>query len=92
LGSVRTEFYIDKRFHLPALLIESDKEDGMFFKMTNAICPEQLLVVNVELILWRGRTRLIFYVLTDRAGAIPDYRGQKIADRVKARLIGSAAA
>lgn len=89
LGSVQTEFYIDQRFHLPALLIESNEEDGMFFKMTNAICPENLLVVNANLLLWQGRTRLILYVLTDRTGGIPDYRGHKIAERVKARLLGS---
>ncbi|NJN30247.1 MAG: hypothetical protein HC824_07255 [Synechococcales cyanobacterium RM1_1_8] len=89
LGSVQTEFYIDKQFHLPALLIESDEEDGMFFKMTNAICPEKLLVVNANLLPWRGRTRLILYVLTEQGKAIPEYRGQKMAERVKARLNGS---
>lgn len=91
LKSVQTEFYIDQHFHLPTLVIESDTEDGMFFKMTNAISAENLLVVNAKLLLWKGRTRLILYVLTDRAAAIPDYRGQKIAERVKARLTGPAA-
>ena len=91
LSSVQTEFYIDQRFHLPALLLESDEEDGMFFKMTNAICPENLLVVNANLLLWRGRTRLILYVLTAQVKSIPDYRGQKIAERVKSRLNGSIA-
>lgn len=87
LGSVQTEFYIDQHVHLPALVIEADDEDGMFFKMTNAICPENLLVVNTNLLVWKkGRTRLILYVLTDRAAAIPEYRGQKIAERVLARL------
>ncbi len=86
LSRVRTEFYIDQVFHLPALLVEAETQDGVFYKMANAIAPEKLLVVNANLILWQGHTRLILYVLNHQANSIPDYLGHKMAERVRERL------
>ncbi len=87
LNSAQTEFYIDQVFHLPALLVEADTQDGVLYKMASAITAEKLLVVNANLIAWRqGRTRLILYVVDHQANPIPDYRGQKIAERVREKL------
>ncbi|NJR70787.1 MAG: hypothetical protein HC771_20720 [Synechococcales cyanobacterium CRU_2_2] len=86
LEDVRTEFYIDQVFHLPALLVEGNTQEGVFYKIANAMAPENLLVVNANLIVWQGRTRLILYVLNRQASSIPDYLGHKLADRVKQRL------
>lgn len=62
LEDVETEFYVDV-FHLPALLIEADNQPGLFYKVMYAIWQEDLLVVNANLLVWRGRTRLILYLL-----------------------------
>ena len=59
LEEVATEFYVDPVFHLPALLIEADNQPGLFYKVMYAIWQEDLLVVNANLLVWRGRTRLI---------------------------------
>ncbi len=87
LEQVETEFYVDPVFHLPALLIEADNQPGLFYKVMNAIWQEDLLVVNANLLVWRGRTRLILYLLGPNESAIPEYLGQKIAESVKYRLL-----
>jgi hypothetical protein len=88
LEQVETEFYVDPVFHLPALLIEADNQPGLFYKVMYAIWQEDLLVVNANLLVWRGRTRLILYLLGPNESLIPEYLGQKIAEGVKQRLLG----
>ncbi|TAF51597.1 MAG: hypothetical protein EAZ61_10170 [Oscillatoriales cyanobacterium] len=88
LEDVETEFYVDPVFHLPALLIEADNQPGLFYKVMYAIWQEDLLVVNANLLVWRGRTRLILYLLGPNESAIPDYLGNQIAESVRLRLMG----
>ena len=88
LEQVETEFYVDPVFHLPALLIEADNQPGLFYKVMYAIWQEELLVVNANLLVWRGRTRLILYLLGPNESLIPEYLGQRIAEGVKYRLLG----
>ena len=89
LEQVETEFYVDPVFHLPALLIEADNQPGLFYKVMYAIWQEDLLVVNANLLVWRGRTRLILYLLGPNESLIPEYLGQKIADGIRYRLLGN---
>ena len=88
LEEVATEFYVDPVFDLPALLIEADNQPGLFYKVMYAIWQEDLLVVNANLLVWRGRTRLILYLLGPNESLIPEYLGQKIAEGVRQRLMG----
>ncbi|NEP47603.1 MAG: hypothetical protein F6K65_01655 [Moorea sp. SIO3C2] len=88
LKQVETEFYVDPVFHLPALLIEANNQPGLFYKVMYAIWQEDLLVVNANLLVWRGRTRLILYLLGPNGNLIPDYLGQKIAESIRRRLLG----
>ena len=88
LEKVETEFYVDPVFHLPAILIEADNQPGLFYKVMYTIWQEDLLVVNANLLVWRGRTRLILYLLGPNENLIPEYLGQKIADGVRSRLMG----
>ncbi|MCY7392546.1 MAG: hypothetical protein LH647_13990, partial [Leptolyngbyaceae cyanobacterium CAN_BIN12] len=88
LEQVETEFYVDPVFHLPALLIEADNQPGLFYKVMYAIWQEDLMVVNANLLVWRGRTRLILYLLGPNESIIPEYLGQKIAEGVRQRLLG----
>jgi hypothetical protein len=87
LERITTDFYIDPVFHLPALLIEADNQPGLFYKVMYAIWQEDLLVVNANLLVWRGRTRLILYLLGPNGNLIPDYLGQKIAEGMRYRLM-----
>ncbi len=89
LKDIQVEFYIDPVFHLPALLIEAKNEPGFFYKIMYAIWQEDLLVVNANLLMWRGRTRLILYLLGPNESLIPEYLGNRIAESVKIRLLGS---
>ncbi len=86
LEQINTDFYIDSVFHLPALLIEADNQPGLFYKVMYAIWQEDLLVVSASLLVWRGRTRLILYLLGPNENLIPEYLGHKIADSLKQRL------
>ncbi len=88
LEEVETEFYVDPVFHLPALLIEADNQPGLFYKVMYAIWQEDLLVVNANLLVWRGRTRLILYLLGPNENIIPDYLGNGISESVRQRLLG----
>jgi hypothetical protein len=88
LEKVQTEFYVDAVFHLPALVIEADNQPGLFYKVMYAIWQEDLLVVNANLLVWRGRTRLILYLLGPNESIIPEYLGHKIAEGVRQRLLG----
>ncbi|MEB3212822.1 MAG: hypothetical protein VKL39_15795 [Leptolyngbyaceae bacterium] len=88
LEQVETEFYVDPVFHLPALLIEANNQPGLFYKVMYAIWQEDLLVVNANLLVWRGRTRLILYLLGPNENLIPEYLGQKIAEGMRTRLLG----
>lgn len=88
LEQVETDFYVDPVFHLPALLIEADNQPTLFYKVMHAIWQEDLLVVNANLLVWRGRTRLILYLLGPNESLIPEYLGQKIAEGVRSRLLG----
>ncbi|MGB3240563.1 MAG: hypothetical protein WBB29_19890 [Geitlerinemataceae cyanobacterium] len=88
LEDVETEFYVDPVFHLPALLIEADNQPGLFYKVMYAIWQEDLLVVNANLLVWRGRTRLILYLLGPNESIIPDYLGNGISESVRQRLLG----
>jgi hypothetical protein len=89
LEQVETEFYIDPVFTLPMLLIEADIQTRFFYKVADAIWNEDLLIVNATLLNWRGRTRMILYLLGPDESAIPDYLGQRIAEGVKRRLSGT---
>ncbi|NJK59761.1 MAG: hypothetical protein HC918_05235 [Oscillatoriales cyanobacterium SM2_1_8] len=86
LKNVETNFYVDKVFHLPAILIEADSQPALYYKVMNAIWQEDLLVVNANLLVWRGRTRLIFYLLGPNESTIPEYLGTRLADSLKHRL------
>lgn len=88
LEQVETEFYVDPVFHLPALLIEADNQPGLFYKVMYATWQEDLLVVNANLLVWRGRTRLILYLLGPNESLIPEYLGQRIAESMRQRLLG----
>jgi hypothetical protein len=88
LEQVETEFYVDPVFKLAALLIEADNQPGLFYKVMYTIWQEDLLVINANLLVWRGRTRLILYLLGPNENLIPDYLGQKIAESVRLRLMG----
>jgi hypothetical protein len=88
LEQVQTEFYVDPVFHLPALVVEADNQPGLFYKLMYAIWQEDLLVVNANLLVWRGRTRLILYLLGPNESLIPEYLGHKIAEGVRQRLVG----
>jgi hypothetical protein len=83
---VETQFYIDPVFHLPTLLIDANNNPQLFYQVMHAIWQEDLLVVNANLLLWRGQTRLIFYLLGPDESLITDYLGQKIAESVRQRL------
>lgn len=87
LERIETEFYVDPVFHLPALLVEADNQPGLFYKVMYAIWQEDLLVVNANLLVWRGRTRLILYLLGPNESLIPEYLGQKIAEGMRYRLL-----
>jgi hypothetical protein len=87
LEQVQTEFYVDPVFHLPTLVIEADNQPGLFYKVMYAIWQEDLLVVNANLLVWRGRTRLILYLLGPNENLIPEYLGHKIAEGVRQRLL-----
>ena len=86
LEGVSTEVYVDPVFHLPALLIEANTQPGLFYKVMYAVWQEDLLVVNANLLVWRGRTRLILYLLGPNESLIPEYLGQKIAEGIRTRL------
>ncbi|MFM7366110.1 MAG: hypothetical protein ACKO11_16780 [Cuspidothrix sp.] len=88
LDHVQTDFYVDPVFHLPAVFVEADNRPGLFYKVMYAIWQEDLLVVNANLLVWRGRTRLIFYLLGPDESPIPEYLGDRIAEGIKQRLIG----
>jgi hypothetical protein len=89
LKQVETEFYTDPVFHLPALLIEADNQADLFYKVMYAMKQESLLLVNANLLVWRGRTRLILYIMGPNESLIPEYLGQRIAKNVRQRLLGS---
>lgn len=84
---VETQFYIDPVFNLPTLLIDANNNPKLFYQVMDAIWQEDLLVVNANLLLWRGQTRLIFYLLGPDESSITDYLGQKIAESVRQRLV-----
>jgi hypothetical protein len=88
IASAETEFYIDPVFNLPTLLVEADNQHDLFYKVANAIWHEDLLIINATSLAWRGRNRLILYLLGPDESLIPDYLGQKIAESVKRRLQG----
>jgi hypothetical protein len=84
---VETQFYLDPVFNLPTLLVDAENHPKLFYQIMHAIWQEDLLVVNANLLLWRGQTRLIFYLLGPNESAIPDFLGQKIAESVRQRLL-----
>jgi hypothetical protein len=94
LAGVKTEFYIDQVHHVPALLIQATDSARtldthhtvLMYKAMSAVAKEDVMVVNSNLLCWQGSTRLILYVLTANAGQIPDYVGNKMAERVKRAL------
>jgi len=69
-------------------LIEANSEPALFYKVMNAVWQEDLLIVSANLLVWRGRTRLILYLLGPNESVIPEYLGKKIADSIKQRLSG----
>jgi hypothetical protein len=89
LVKVETNFYVDRVVQLPTILIEANSEPALFYKVMNAVWQEDLLVVSANLLVWRGRTRLILYLLGPNESVIPEYLGKKIADSIKQRLLGN---
>ena len=89
LKQVEIEFYVDPVFHLPALVIEASNQPGLFYKVMHAVWQEDLLVVTTNLLVWRGRARLILYLLGPNENMIPEYLGHKIAEGVRYRLMNS---
>ncbi|AMA09293.1 hypothetical protein [Picosynechococcus sp. PCC 73109] len=87
LAEVHTEFYIDPVFHLPTLIIEAKEQEGLLYRAMYAIWQEDLLVINANLVSWRGNTRLILYLFGPNESAIPEYLGQRIASDVRDRLL-----
>lgn len=87
MQGINAEFQVDQVFDLPTLMIEAESQDGVLFKIMNAIAEERLLAVSANWLIFRGRTRLMLYILNEHAQKIPDYQGHKIADRVKAALM-----
>jgi len=88
LVKVETNFYVDRVVQLPTILIEANSEPALFYKVMNAVWQEDLLIVSANLLVWRGRTRLILYLLGPNESVIPEYLGKKIADSIKQRLSG----
>lgn len=87
LKDVQTSFYTDNVFNLPALLVEATSHPGLLYKVMHAIWGEDLLVINTNLMLWRGRVRLLLYLLGPNGNLIPDYLGQRLAQNVKDRIL-----
>ncbi|MBV5257828.1 hypothetical protein FLX56_05245 [Synechococcus moorigangaii CMS01] len=87
LDQVSTEFYIDPVFHLPTLIVEAEEQVGLLYRVMHAIWQEDLLVINANLMSWRGRMRLILYLFGPNESAIPEYLGQRIAVSVRDRLL-----
>ncbi len=88
LTKVETDFYVDRVVQLPTILIEANSEPALFYKVMNAVWHEDLLVISANLLIWRGRTRLILYLLGPNENIIPEYLGKKIAESIKERLSG----
>ncbi len=87
LQSATVRYYLDRVFHLPALLIEADTEPSLFYKVASALCNEKLTVVGVTSMPRRGQMRLICYLLGPNGSTtIPDYLGQKWATAIGSRL------
>ena len=82
-GRFEVEEMLSVEFNLNA-----DNQPGLVYKVMYAIWQEDLLVVNANLLVWRGRTRLILYLLGPNESLIPEYLGQKIAEGVRYRLLG----
>lgn len=91
LPQITTSFYQDQVFHLPALLVESANHPALLYKVMHAIWQEELLVVNVNFMLWQGRVRLLLYLLGPNGSVIPDYLGSRIAAKIKDHLTGNTA-
>ncbi len=87
LQALETSFYIDPVFHLPALLVEAESQPSLIYRVMYAIWQEDLLVVNANFMAWRGRVRLILYLMGPNGNAIPDYLGKPMAVSIKQRLI-----
>jgi len=88
LVKVETNFYIDRVVQLPTVLIEANSEPALYYKVMNAVWEEDLLIVSANLLVWRGRTKLILYLLGPNESIIPEYLGKKIAESIKQRLSG----
>ncbi|MDX2272556.1 MAG: hypothetical protein NW237_11515 [Cyanobacteriota bacterium] len=87
LNQARVHYYFDQVFHLPAVLIDADTQPGLFYKVMVALWKEDLTVVNLNLVVRREQTRMIFYLLGPNASiSIPDYVGQKIVANLRTRL------
>ncbi len=87
LQAIEASFYIDPVFHLPALLIEAESQPSLIYQIMYAIWQEDLLVVNANFMAWRGKIRLILYLMGPNGNPIPDYLGKDIAENVKQRLV-----
>ncbi|MFN3925927.1 MAG: hypothetical protein ACK4QL_01085 [Pseudanabaenaceae cyanobacterium] len=88
LKKVECSFYVDRAIQLPTFLIEANSEPALLYKVMNAVWQEDLLVVSANLLIWRGRTKLILYSLGPHENIIPEYLGRKIAESLRHRLGG----
>jgi hypothetical protein len=92
LKKVDTSFYIDRVVQLPSLLVEANSEPAFFYKVMRSLSQEDLLVISANLLVWRGRTRLILYLLGANQNLIPEHLGHKIALSIQERLGGTTVA
>ncbi len=89
LKDTQVSFYSDQVFHLPTLLVDTDNQPGMFYRVMTALAQEDLTVINLNLMLRRDQTRFIFYLLgPDSTTTMPEFLGQKLALSVQQRLQG----
>jgi hypothetical protein len=86
LKKVECSFYVDRVVQLPTFLVEANSEPALLYKVMNAVWQEDLLVVSANLLVWRGRTKLILYILGPNENLIPEYLGIKIAESIRQRL------
>ncbi|GAB4214848.1 MAG: hypothetical protein OHK0012_13730 [Synechococcales cyanobacterium] len=86
LAQAKVEFYVDPVFHLPAILIETDNQSSLLYKIMHAMWQEDVMVININMIVRKGGARFILYLLGASGGHIPEYLGHRLAASLRQRL------
>jgi hypothetical protein len=86
LVQAKVEFYVDPVFHLPAILIETDNQSSLLYKIMHALWQEDVMVININMIVRKGGARFILYLLGGNGSQIPEYLGQRLAASLRQRL------